>query len=178
MNERFVNQLKEYSHAIRILSKGYLPIYLLPPSKLAKILQEVKQVLLKTIKNYWLVIKGMYKYYDMKLVMFGIDQDRNLIIQFPVFVQPYTQTPLTLYQVETIPVLILDMNEKADSYTWIRIDKPYIALNPYTYISIRMEELRTCKKIGYEYYCEELFVVKIKQSIVVLVPYIFNWIGR
>ena len=30
----------------------------------------------------------MYKYYDMKLVTFGIDQDRNLIKQFPVFVQP------------------------------------------------------------------------------------------
>ena len=162
MYERFVNQLKEYSHAIRILSKGYLPISLLQPSKLAKILQEVKQVLLKTNKNYGLVIKGMYKYYDMKLVTFGIDRDRNLIIQFPVFVQPYTQKPLTLYQIETIPVLILDMNEKADSYTWIRIDKPYIALNSDTYISIRMEELRTCKRIGYEYYCEELFVVKSK----------------
>ena len=76
--------------------------------------------------------------------------------------QPYTQKPLTLYQIETIPVPILDMNEKADSYTWIKIDKPYIALNPDTYISIRMEELRTCKRIGYEYYCEELFVVKSK----------------
>ena len=54
------------------------------------------------------------------------------------------------------------MNEKADSYTWIRIDKPYIALKPDTYISIQMEELRTCIKIGYEYYCEELFVVKSK----------------
>ena len=162
MYERFVNQLKEYSSAIRILSKGYLPISLLLPSKLAKILQEVKQVLLKTNKNYGLVIKGMYKYYDMKLVMFGIDRDRNLIIQFPVFVQPYTQKPLTLYQIETIPVPILDMNKKADSYTWIKIDKPYIVLNPDTYISIRMEELRTCKKMGYEYYCEELFVVKNK----------------
>ena len=80
MYERFVYQLKEYSSTIRILSKGYLPISLLLPSKLAKILQEVKQVLLKTNKNYGLVIKGMYKYYDMKLVTFGIDQDRNLII--------------------------------------------------------------------------------------------------
>ena len=78
----------------------------------------------------------MYKYYDMKLVTFGIDQNRNLIIQFPVFVQPYTQKPLTLYQVETIPVPILDMSKRADSYTWIRIDKPYIALIPDTYISI------------------------------------------
>ena len=162
MYERFVKQLKEYSSAIRILSKGYLPISLLPPSKLAKILQVVKQVLLKSNKNYGLVIKGMYKYYDMKLVTFGIDQDRNLIILFPVFVQPYTQKPLTLYQIETIPVLILDMNEKADSYMWIKIDKPYIVLNPDTYISIRMEELRTCKRIGYEYYCEELFVVNSK----------------
>ena len=65
MYERFVNQLNEYSHAIKILSKVYLPMSLLPPPKLAKILQEVKQVLLKTNKNYSLVIKGMYKYFDM-----------------------------------------------------------------------------------------------------------------
>ena len=50
--------------------------------------------------------------------------------------QPYTQKLLILYQIETIPVPILDMNEKADSYTWIKIDKPYIVLNPDTYISI------------------------------------------
>ena len=54
------------------------------------------------------------------------------------------------------------MNENTESYTWIKIDKPYITLNPDTYISIRMEELRTCKRIGYEYYCEELFVVNSK----------------
>ena len=68
-----------------------MPISLLPPSKLTKILYEVKQVLIKSNKNYGLVIRGMYKYYDMKLVMFGIDQNRNVIIQIPVFVQPYTQ---------------------------------------------------------------------------------------
>ena len=45
MYKRFVNQLKEYLRAIKILSKGYLPTSLLPPSKLAKILYEVKQVL-------------------------------------------------------------------------------------------------------------------------------------
>ena len=28
------------------------------------------------------------------------------------------------------------------------------------YISLRIQELEACKKIGYEYYCEELFVVK------------------
>ena len=154
--------------------KGYLPILLLPPSKLAKILHEVIQVLSKTNKNYGLVLKGMHKYYGMKLVIFGIDQDRNLIIQFPVFVQPYTLKPLTLYQIEMIPVPILDMNKRAESYAWIRIDKPYIARKLDTYISICSEELRTCKRIGYEYYCEELFVVKGSPNTAVLAHYILS----
>ena len=46
----------------------------------------------------------------MKLVTFGIDTDRNLIIQFPVFVQPYTKQPLILYQIERAPVPIVDKN--------------------------------------------------------------------
>ena len=93
----------------------------------------------------------------MKLFMFGIDQDKNLIIQFSVFVAPYTQARLTLYQIETVLVPILDMNDKAQSYTQLRIDKPYIALNDETYISLRSQELNICKRICYEYFCEELF---------------------
>ena len=42
--------------------------------------------------------------------------------------------------------------------------KPYIALNSETYISLRQWELKTCKRIGYDFYCEELFVVKQKTS--------------
>ena len=60
---------------------------------MAKILHEVTQVLSKTNENYGLVLKGMYKYYDMKLVMFGIDQDRksdNTISSF--YSAIYTET--------------------------------------------------------------------------------------
>ena len=129
MYERFINELKTYSQAIHVLSKGYLPITLIPPSKLETMLQQVKTALAKTNKNYDLVLKILYLYYGMKLVTFGIDQDKNLIIQFPVFVAPYMQARLTLYQVETVPVPILDMNNKADSYMQLKIIKPYIALN-------------------------------------------------
>ena len=104
MYERFIVELKSYSKAIRVLSKGYLPISLMPPLKLEAILEEVKLVLAKTNKDYDLVLMRLHLYYDMKLVIFGIDNQRNLIIQFPVFVQPYTQTRLTLYQIETVPV--------------------------------------------------------------------------
>ena len=83
----------------------------------------------------------------MQLVTFGIDSDMNLVIQFPVFIQPYKQKPLILYQLETVPVPVLDLNMKAQSYTHLRIKKPYIALNSETYISLRQEELRACKSI-------------------------------
>ena len=98
----------------------------------------------------------------MKLVTFGIDDQRNLIIQFPVFVHLHIQQHLILYQIETVPVPIVDENEQAQSYTYLQVKKPYIALYSETYISFRMQELDTCKKIGYEFYCEELFVVKHK----------------
>ena len=70
MYERFLNQLKQYVQAIRVLSKGYLSISLLSPSKLNIILQKVKQTLQIKNKDYDLVIKRIYLYYDIKLVTF------------------------------------------------------------------------------------------------------------
>ena len=51
MYERFLEQLKMYTKVIGILSKGYLPISLLSPSKLEEILNEVKRALKKTNKD-------------------------------------------------------------------------------------------------------------------------------
>ena len=117
MYERFIEELKLYSRAIRVLSKGYLTITLLPPSKLEKILNEVRVAVAKSNKDYDLVLTRLYLYYDMKLVTFGINNKRNLIVQFPVLVQPYTQKRLIMYQIETVPVPILDKNEQAQLYT-------------------------------------------------------------
>ena len=162
MYEKFINELKSYSKTIRILSKGYLPIILIMPSKLETILQQVQLAITKSNQDYEIVLNRLYLYYDMKLVMFGIDYQKNLIIRFPVFVQPYTQTKLTLYQVEMVPVPILDASNKIQSYTQLKIEKPYIALNDETYISICPQELNNCKKTGYDYFCEKLFMVKSK----------------
>ena len=41
MYEKFINELKSYSKAVRILCKGYLLITLIMPSKLKAILQQV-----------------------------------------------------------------------------------------------------------------------------------------
>ena len=100
-----ITQLYTYLSAIRILAKGYLPNTLLTPKKLQGILSEVKRSLHITNPDYTLVLDRLHLYYDMQLVTFGIDRDMNLVIQFPVFIQPYTQKPLILYQLETVPVL-------------------------------------------------------------------------
>ena len=137
MYERFIEELRLYSRAIRVLSKGYLPISLLPPSKLEKILSDVRIAIAKSNKDYDLVLTRLYLYYDMKLVTFGIDNQRNLIVQFPVFVfSHYTQKRLVMYQIETVPVPILDENKQVHSYTGLKIKKLYIALNEEMYITL------------------------------------------
>ena len=120
--------------------------------------------IVKTNQDYEIVFNRLYLYYDKKLVTFGIDYQKNLLIQFPMFVQPYTHTKLTLYQVETVPVPNLDASNKIQSYTQLKIEKPYIALNDETYISICPQELNNCKRIGYEYFCGELLMVKSKHK--------------
>ena len=100
----------------------------------------------------------------MQLFTLGIDKDMNLVIQFLVFIQSFTQKLSILYQLETVPVPVLDENIEAHSYTHLKVRKPYIALNSETYISLAHQELRSCKKIGNEFCCEELFIVKHKSS--------------
>ena len=97
---------------------------------------EVRKTLQITNPDYDLVIDQIHLYYDRPLITFGIDKDRNLIIQFSVFVQPYTQKPLVLHPLETVPIPILDQNVKVHSYTHLQMEKPYIGLNSETYISL------------------------------------------
>ena len=66
-----------------------------------------------------IIIKRLHLYYDMKLVTFGIDEERNLIVQFPIFVQQYTQQQLILYQIEMVPVPIIDQNKQVHSYCYV-----------------------------------------------------------
>ena len=52
-----------------------------------------------------------------------------------------------MYQIETVPVPILDKNEQAHSYTELKIEKPYIALNDETYITLHSQELKCVKEL-------------------------------
>ena len=166
MYDRFIEEIKLYSRVIRILSKGYLPISLLCAIKIGKNSKTSENSNCKIQQRLWSSSDKTLPiiWHEMKLVTFGIDNQRNLIVQFPVIAQTYTQKRLIMYQIETVPVPILDENEHAHLYTELKIEKPYISLNEETYKILHAQELKMCKKIGYKYYCEKLFVVKSKTS--------------
>ena len=71
---------------------------------------------------------------------------------------------MSLFEIETVPVLIPDENEKADSYSQVQVEKPYIVVGSEYYIELRMTEMIMCRSIRFTYYCEELFVVKHKSA--------------
>ena len=121
----FISQLHIYVKAVIILVKGYLPILLITPLKSQEILKSFKDRLTVTNPDYNIIIKRLHLYCDMKLVTFRIDRKVNLIIHFPIFVQPYKHELLILYQLETISVPIVEKYTKADSYTQLQIQKKY-----------------------------------------------------
>ena len=85
-----ITQLHTYISVIRTLAKGYLPNTLITPKKLQEILTKVKGSLHITNPDYTFILDRLHLYSDMQLVICGIDSDMNLVIQFQVFIQPYT----------------------------------------------------------------------------------------
>ena len=128
-----------------------------------QILSEVQMMVQKGYPNYTLAAEYISHYRDMKLVTFAVDhQTHSLIVTFPVFNQDYRRPPLSLFEIETVPVLILDENEKADSYSHVQVAKPYIVVGMEYYIELKITEMIMCKSIRFTYFCEELFIVKHK----------------
>ena len=156
---------KDVIRGITVLSQGRLPQEFFSDSRLKDILNEVQTMVHKRYPNYALAAEHISHYRDMKLVTFAVDQQsHSLIVTFPVFIQDFRRPPLSLFEIETVPVPIPDENEKADSYSQIELAKPYIAVGAEYYIELRMTEMIMCKSIRFTYYCEELFVVKHKSA--------------
>ena len=156
---------KELLDAIAILSQRRLPRSLFPDQRIEGILAQVDKMVRLRYPDYELAANHNSHYRDMELVTFSVDRiTHSLVVTFPVFIKDYKQPPLSLFEIETVPVPIPDRNKQADSYSQVRIQKDYIAAGMDYYIQIRMTEMLMCKSIGYIYYCEELFVIKHKSK--------------
>ena len=158
-----VKATRDLLDGIAIVTQGRLPRALISDNQLREILGKVDAMVKKNYPDYVLAAKHISHYRDMKMVTFSVDQQaHSLILTFPAFIMNYKQPPLSLYEVETVPVPIIDKNVKADSYSQVRIEKSYLAAGTDYYIQLRTSELLMCKSIRYIYYCEELFVIKHK----------------
>ena len=96
----------------------------------------------------------------MKLATFSLDKYFDLIVTFPIFIVPYNHQPLSLYEIETVPVPIEDQDQEASSFSELMVQKPYFVASDSSYIQLRNPKLFHCKKVQEEYFCEETFMVK------------------
>ena len=158
-----VKAARDLLNGIAIVTQGRLPRALISDNQLREILGKVDAMVKRNYPDYVLAAKHISHYRDMKMVTFSVDQQaHSLILTFPAFIKNYKQPPLSLYEVETVPVPIIDKNVKANSYSQVRIEKSYIAAGTDYYTQLRIPELLMCKSVRDIYYCEELFVIKHK----------------
>ena len=68
-------------------------------------------------------------YWDRKLVTFAVDRVAySLTVSFPMSIKDYHQPSLAMYEIKSVPIPIPDKNSKVNSYSQIKIHKPYIAV--------------------------------------------------
>ena len=139
--EVLIHKLELLIEVFDILRTGHLPKTLISPTQLMHMLDKSRQPYRKQIQTIPCYFLNLYYYYDMKAVSFGYDKDLNLVLQFPAFIESYTQKPLALYQVETVPVPFKDNNTEANSHTWLQPRKDYFTIMGENYISLTSAEL-------------------------------------
>ena len=118
-----VKAARDFLDGIAIVTQGRLPRALISDNQLREILGKVDAMVKRNYPDYVLAAAHISHYRDMKMVTFAVDQlTHSLIVTFPAFIKNYKQPPLSLYEVETIPVPIVDKNIKANSYSQVRIE--------------------------------------------------------
>ena len=104
---------KELLDAIAILSQRRLPRSLFPDQRLKDILAQVDKMVKMSYPDYELAASHISHYRDMELVTFSVDRvAHSLIVTFPVFIKDFKQPPLSLFEIETVPVPIPEKTGK------------------------------------------------------------------
>ena len=111
--------------------------------------------------DYEPVFTDIYQYYGNLLASFTNMID-DLLLQLPILIKLKVQVPMSLYSMETAPVL-LDAETYTvvkQEYTQIVPETEYIALTETNYVPLTQAQISLCTKIGYMYYCEYAHLLK------------------
>ena len=88
---------------IDTLSSGLLSHTIIPPGKLAELLNHVKRKLMEHFKQNKLAMIEIHQYYDLPLVSYSYTDD-TLILQILICVKHYKQQVLELFNLQTVTV--------------------------------------------------------------------------
>ena len=143
------------------LSSGLLSHTIIPPGKLAELLEHVNMELIEHFKEYELAMTEIHQYYDLPLVSYSYT-DGMLILQIPIYIKHYQQQELELFSLQTIPVPYHPNSKSSNdnqAYTWLKPDHDMLAMSSSTYLALDSKQLPNCRRFSTIYYCENLFLV-------------------
>ena len=86
----------------------------------------------------------------------------DLLLQLPILIKLKVQVPMSLFSVETAPVLLdaeIYTGDKRE-YTQIIPETEYIALTDNNNVPLTQAQISLCGKIGHTYYCEYAHLLK------------------
>ena len=139
---------------------GHLTFQVLDPTELTRFLDTISRQLHTQRSSFELAFNHTYLYYAEPMVTFSNSHDQ-LLVNIPVLLHLTDQKDLTLYSIDTVPILFntKTLDGKNDEYTFINNLYPYMAINQENYIPLDERQLRLCNKMGATYYCEISYVL-------------------
>ena len=90
---------------IENLNSGYLTHHILDPQVLTKYLEIIEDDLEETAPEYVPVFTSVYQYYGNSLALFTNTTD-DLLLQLPILIKLKMQVQMSLFSIETVPVLL------------------------------------------------------------------------
>ena len=105
------------------LSSGLLSYTIIPPGKLAELLDHVKMKLIEHFKEYELAMTEIHQYYDLPLINYSYTDDVH-ILQIPIYVKHYQQQTLELFSLQAVPMPYHPTRKSSDdnhACTWLMI---------------------------------------------------------
>ena len=126
---RYESALDDTLIGIENLNSGYLIHRIFDPQVLTKYLEIIEDDLEETAPEYKPVFTGVYQYYGNSLALFTNTID-DLLLQLPILIKLKVQVPMSLFSIETVPVLLDAETYIGDKreYTQIILETEYIAL--------------------------------------------------
>ena len=114
-----------------------------------------------TAPEYEPVFTSVCQYYGNSLASF-INTIDDLLLQLPILIKLKVQVPMSLFNIETVPVPLdaeAYIGDKRE-YTQIIPETEFIAVTDNNYVPITQAQISLCAKIGYMYYCEYAHLLK------------------